>query len=186
MVVVASLMVLTLVLAVLSVTVASRRITARYEYFFGMYDLAVAGNEQAFYMLNRAFLREREAAHLRAEIRYATSFFAENFFEIFLEEIMAELNAELAANFQTVLFEDFQYRREWAVGIFFEVADGTDIHDDFRAATTATNLADGFYIHTTIRKYADGTPGTGAVVRSRIKILDYSTLTMVELLRIAD
>lgn len=51
MVVVASLAVLTLVLATLSITAASRNITSRYENFFGLYDIAVAGNEQALFSL---------------------------------------------------------------------------------------------------------------------------------------
>jgi len=56
LVVVASLLILTLVLTTLTVTAASRRITARYEEIFSLYDLAVAGNEQAFYLMQRGEL----------------------------------------------------------------------------------------------------------------------------------
>jgi hypothetical protein len=53
-VIAASLLILMLVTAALLVTVSSRRITAPYPDFAGLYDMAVAGNEQAL-----IFLRER-------------------------------------------------------------------------------------------------------------------------------
>ena len=56
LVVVASLLILTLVLTALTVTASSRRLTSRYEEFFSLYDLAVAGNEQAFYLMQRGEL----------------------------------------------------------------------------------------------------------------------------------
>jgi hypothetical protein len=55
LVIVASLLVLTLVLTVLTVTAVSRQITARYGYFYGMYDLAVAGNAQVFYLIKQEY-----------------------------------------------------------------------------------------------------------------------------------
>jgi hypothetical protein len=54
-VVVVSFFVLAVLLSVLTVTAASRRATAFYENSYGLYDLAVAGNEQVFFMLKKEF-----------------------------------------------------------------------------------------------------------------------------------
>ncbi|MCL2198416.1 MAG: hypothetical protein FWB80_05795 [Defluviitaleaceae bacterium] len=56
LVVMSSLLILTLVLTALTVTATSRNITARYGYFHGMYDLAVAGNEQVFLLMQQKHL----------------------------------------------------------------------------------------------------------------------------------
>jgi hypothetical protein len=54
LVIVAALVALAMVLTVLTVTAASRNITARYADFYGLYDIAVAANERAFAALENA------------------------------------------------------------------------------------------------------------------------------------
>jgi hypothetical protein len=54
--VIASLAVLSVSLAALTITATSRNITGQYQNVFGLYDLAVAGNEQAFYAIKRGEL----------------------------------------------------------------------------------------------------------------------------------
>ncbi|MCL2455940.1 MAG: hypothetical protein FWD19_00150 [Defluviitaleaceae bacterium] len=56
-VVVVSFFVLSVLLSLLTVTAASRRATSFYENSYGLYDLAAAGNEQVFFMLNEEFSR---------------------------------------------------------------------------------------------------------------------------------
>ena len=53
MVLTVSMLVLTLVLTVLTISITSRRVSARYAYFYGLYDLAVAGNEQAYFFIRQ-------------------------------------------------------------------------------------------------------------------------------------
>ena len=55
MVITAIMLILLLVTVALGVTTASRRITARYAYTVGLYDLAVSGNEQALIFLRQRF-----------------------------------------------------------------------------------------------------------------------------------
>ena len=56
MVMVASMALLLLVSTALLITAGSRQMTARYPDFFGLYDLAVAGNERAVFLLNEGEL----------------------------------------------------------------------------------------------------------------------------------
>ena len=53
MVVVATMAMFLLISAAIAVTVPSRQLTARNINFIGMYDLAVAGNERAIYLLRK-------------------------------------------------------------------------------------------------------------------------------------
>ncbi|MCL1862604.1 MAG: hypothetical protein FWF78_03445 [Defluviitaleaceae bacterium] len=136
-VVMSSLIILTLVLTALTVTVASRNITARYGYFYGMYDLAVYGNDLVFSMMQQT---EYEDLHF--------------------------------------YFSNFSHA--WELGINIG-----DIRDEFFANTTTRPTTGGFYITTLIQRYADEFFHE-MEVRSRVKILDDYTLSVVELLRIAD
>lgn len=59
-------MLLSTVIAVtLAVTAASRRVTAQYPYYAGLYDLAVAGNEQALRVLRTEIESQRSAIQAR-------------------------------------------------------------------------------------------------------------------------
>lgn len=183
MVIVAFVFVITLVLTVLTVTAVSRNITARYEYFFGMYDLAVAGNEQAFFVLERGLSRHREAAHTYALTQISEESPQEDFFEVFLRAIMPYLRAELVECFGP------EYRHIWGLALHLsDLPCGGTAHENFQAITTVSYAANGeFYIHTSIRKYVDGEPGNAAIVYSKVvwsNFLDYYILTMVELLKI--
>ena len=168
MVVVASLAVLALVSAALTITVTSRNTTARYENYFGLYDLAVAGNEQMFYFLEENFLEHRASAIFLSQ-ENGTSF---------ANEITKILRNVLDENFELVYFEYHLHKWELSVEI-------SNSRDDFRAATTVHSERNGgFYIETRIRKLVNGTPGHETVVRSRINFLDDYTIEMVELTRI--
>ena len=66
MVLTAIMLILMLVTIVLGVTATSRRITARYAYTIGLFDLAVSGNEQALFLLRRYYYRLD--VHIRDQI----------------------------------------------------------------------------------------------------------------------
>ncbi|MCL2576722.1 MAG: hypothetical protein FWE27_01545 [Defluviitaleaceae bacterium] len=175
MVVVASLAVLTLVLAVLTITATSRNITASYENFFGLYDIAVTGNEQIFYFMEEKFFEQRTAALALSEANGTT----------FVNEITKLLRNELDNAFELIYFE--YHRHEWGLIVEFSDLPASDytLSDDFRAVTTVRDRqGGGFYIETSIRKYINNVAGHETVVRSRINFLDDYAVEMVELLRI--
>jgi len=69
MVLTAVMIMLVMVTVALTITAVSRRITERYSYFIGLYDLAVSGNEKALFLLQQEWENHSEAAAARALIR---------------------------------------------------------------------------------------------------------------------
>jgi len=65
MVMIATMAMLTLISVVLLVTVSSRDTTARYSNFMGLYDLAIAGNEQVLFLLQQGILQEGDLIYPR-------------------------------------------------------------------------------------------------------------------------
>jgi len=65
MVMVATMAMLMLISVVLLVTVSSRQTTARYANFTGLYDLAIAGNEQALFLLQQGTLQASDLPYRR-------------------------------------------------------------------------------------------------------------------------
>ena len=221
MVLTTAMLLLTLVLAVLSVTINSRRITARYEYFFGLYDLAVAGNEQAYYTILQALALHSNYAHNRAQARAVQSIHEnparlitdgdryilyppDYYLRLFIQEITPHLRQEIRRYFPP---HQLEYRRFWGITLDFGIAANSgnlEIQDTYQATTTITPEGGAFVITTRIYKYIGEDPGRVAVVQSRLRwlspergeeyangrlninYLDYYTLEMVELLRIAD
>jgi len=57
MVMIATMAMLMLISAALLLTVSSIETTARYSHFMGLYDLAIAGNEQALFLLQQGTLQ---------------------------------------------------------------------------------------------------------------------------------
>ena len=174
MVVVAALMVLTLVLAVLSVTAVSRNLTARYEHFFGLYDLAVAGNEQAFETIREVFSEGIEAQYFNALLPET------HFSPVTIAGERHTGQPHLPYNNgREILWE---YRHYWGLEIFFD-----DITHDLFSAFTIVYFHDvrtnGLYIRTVIHKYEGTVRGHATEVRSRVNFLDDGTLEMVELMR---
>ncbi|MCL2386435.1 MAG: hypothetical protein FWC89_02690 [Defluviitaleaceae bacterium] len=222
MVVVISMVVLTLVLTVLTVTVISRQVTGRYGYFYGLYDLAVAGNEQAFYVLERGLLLHQNAAHSEAQARVLANLDAFTSFDqgsgryyivpsgrysdLFVDEMMLLLWGEIRHYFvRTRRGNVDMYVREW--GLALELDSGHVVRDEFWAETRVVlRNGGGFVITTEIRKFTGSVSSVAAVVQSEvvwclpsggeyfdaysgkinINFLDYYTITMVELMRIAD
>ena len=180
MVVSVSMAILTMVLAVLLITAASRRVTARYSYFFGLYDLAVLGNQQAFYLLEQGLLLHSGTAHAAVQARllagiyenpgeylmYMGDVFAivppERYLNMFVEEIAPLMLGGLAGYFTPV---GFDYQRVWRFEIDF-ATDDVQVQDSFWAATTISRVGNGFRIDTEIYKYQNSTPGPRALIRS--------------------
>ena len=165
--------VMLLMFTVLTVTATSRNTTARYENFYGMYELASAGNEQMFFFIEEKFFKHRGEAIVLAEENETS----------FVNEITKLLRSELDENFELIYFE--YHRREWEMFAEFSNLRRRGFHDDFRANTTVHAIpGGGFYIETRIKKYVNNIGGHETRVRSRINFLDDSSVKMVELFRI--
>ncbi|MCL2378778.1 MAG: hypothetical protein FWC77_06605 [Defluviitaleaceae bacterium] len=181
----ATMIILMLATVVLSVTAVSRRITARYSDYIGLYDLAVAGNEQAFFLLRQAFnarndditsrawqrLKDEEhisfiyhVAGLRLDV--ATS---ERFRNIFVAEAMGDLRAGMGNIFSRHFF---MYQRVWGLDAVIDTDERT-ISDSYRAATTLCAAADRFHIDTVIQRYEGEYLGVRAIVESSIIWTNY-------------
>ena len=157
MIVIASLLIIAFGVVVLTITASSRRITSHYENYYGLYDLAVAGNEQAFFIIERAFSQNRD-----------------------LSDVHAELNKYFN-------FINFEYHKTWQLSLdFSNLPEGGTVTDRYTAVTIIKEWDGGFYIDTEIFKYADSEQGVSAIVRSAVNILDCNTVKMVELHRVAD
>jgi len=207
MVMIAALAMLMLVFAALFITRSSRQVTARYGYFVGLYDLAVAGNEQALFLLWQGVEANRELINERANER--TSENGLTYKSIFIEEAMPFAIASLRTYFTVV---GLQYQRNWGVKINFDMPEGHTLEDNYQATTTVSITDYGFLVATRISKYIGTTQGFPVVVEAGIvwvntdctciilpnittgdssnniliNCLDYYTLAMVELLRVAD
>ena len=156
-----AMLLFTLVLSVLTITATSRRVTERYGYFFGIYDIAVAGNEQVFLVFQQAFENYRE---------YAES----------VEAMMQYLQNTVPPSRSWGLTLDFNMVSE---------PQNIIIQDRFHGTTTVNPCwsTHTFTIRTYIYEYIGLHRISRVFVQSQIPVicLDYCTLEMVELLRVS-
>ena len=174
MVVIAIMAVLALVSVALIISINSRRITEKYGYYVGLYDLAVAGNEQVLHLMNdyvysNHLLILPEADFIQAAMPFAIAGLQEYFFAY-----------------------GTRYRRDWQTQVFFTIGE-VSLLDEYATTTIVAIEGDDFLLHTQVWKYTNGLRGHPILVTSRLvwtqnyaKNLDYYTLEMVELMRVAD
>jgi len=184
MVLIATMAMLMIIALVLTITASSRDTTARYIKLASQYDLAVSGNEQALFLLNRAFENNRQeildsvTSHENLT-QQATPFFTQSLLQYFANS-------------------NFGYRREWHFSILIEEL---YLHDSYQAITTvipAEPLSENIFTVTTVvtKNYIPVTVMAGITWQHpscncenspnlRFCLDDYS-LAMVELLRVAD
>lgn len=195
MVLTVTMLVLMLAAVVLSVTAISRRLTSRYTYIVGLYDLAVSGNEQALFLMRQAFAGHEEAVRIRALARVLAepttvlSLINIGFSNDGLssEALMNEglqldqastarfhqIFAEEAMNVLRPILEDIftkvdsDYRLTWNLGVEI-MADERTVADSYLAITTIVPGQHNLTVRTNVRNYIDGIPGFPAVVRATI------------------
>jgi len=186
MVITAIMLIFMLVAVALSVTAASRRITARYAYNVGLFDLAVSGNEQALFLLCQSFDSQKEDVISRAwaQIVYGvpvvfifsdeglrlSALDEERFKQIFVEEAMAGYGDVLGDIFS--IFSQAPRRRyqlTWELNTTFDMEEYTIINS-YRAVATLTPYSGHFTISTRIHKSINGvlSPSRAAVQASII------------------
>jgi len=183
------MLIIMLAAVVLSVTTVSRRVTARYPDYVGLYDLAVAGNEQALFLLRQAFDPMREYIINRVWQRAVseniivfmyyngglrlhapeppasdTSFSRGQFRRIFIEEAMRDLEPAMGDIFYRVFFD---YRLNWGIDAAIS-AGGFAISDSYRATTNISVDGNRFNLDTHVRRDMGDYTGAQATVEASI------------------
>ena len=199
MVLIATMAMFVSISVVLYVSVNSRQITARYGDFVGRYDLAIAGNEQALFLLMQGFEANRSSILDQAQILYNPP-------ETNKE---AALTAAALPYLRASLYPYFTQNiagrphRIWNFVINFAMADNLTVQDRFHATTTVYNSEMGrdiFTVRTQISRDVGTVRGHSIGIRARIvwehpgcictnssdirNCLDDYTLAMVELFRV--
>jgi len=198
MVLTATMLMLILVAIVLAVTAVSRRLTAFYSYNYGLYDLAVSGNEQALFLLEQEWESRINAAKLRAltqivgegtEISYNGGFrispsYKAIFQTAFINGAMHDLQGIMNGIFPSdeIAFSWIVPRGQpprtenhtwsihnWDMSLSIETIE-REINNFYRARTTLRPYGanDRFQIRTNIRRYTDGTHGVPVEVEATI------------------
>jgi len=175
MVIMVALVILMLASVSLIITASSRRMTARYRYFTGLYDLAVAGNEQALFLLrqgvdtNRELIRElvqdRVFEDLDSNIVYYNRQFQVMARDIFIEEAAPFAIANLQAYFSPY---GLNYRRIWGMNVGFVMPGGYIVEDRYQAATIVSTGGQRFAVNTSIIKYTNEVRSHPALVEAGI------------------
>jgi len=182
MVLAATMMILVLVSIALTVTAVSRRVTARYAYYIGLTDLAVAGNEQALFLLRQAAMPGKNTAHERAFMRliydplnlpvfesYSYGFrlnaaTSERFHSFFTQEIMRDVHGRLGDVFQS---RGNEYRLTWGLNTTIEISQPSNIHTStqtnahtntsqaYDSSVSSQRIQDTYRAFTTITPYSN-------------------------------
>jgi len=196
------MLIVMLAAVVLSVTTVSRRLTARYTTYVGLYDLAVAGNEQAFFLLRQALEANKDNINSRTWHRFLigdyivfdivderlilSPFSRGELRRIFIEEAMIDLRASMDANFTRHFFA---YQLVWGLDANINAGERT-ISDSYRAVTTVCIGIDSFRVDTVIHRYEGIDIRVGAAVEASINwthigdretVLDAYTIYMLEM-----
>ena len=202
MVLAVTMLIFVLVAIALSITVVSMRATTRYPRTVGLYDLAVAGNEQALFLLNQRFYTQREYIANRAWERVRDEsltgfvfqygklrldqFSREEYERIFIRMAMSDIEANMGNMFTRPFFDD--YWLIWGIDAIIG-ADGFAITDSYRAETRIRHFTNFFTIDTRIRKYIDDEPDITFIIDAstiwtpvsyREIILDAYTIEILE------
>lgn len=205
MVLIATMAMFVSISVVLIITVNSRNATGRYADFIGRYDLAIAGNEQALFLLMQGLEANRDAIinQVYMQILAATDPLTEDKEAVLTAVSLPLMQANLLPYFYEYFFG--HYQRIWNFEVNFDMADGLLMQDKFHATTNIETKTDSmiiFTVTTVIARYVDAIRGHPIAVRSQIvwqhpgcsctnlsdvaNCLDYYTLAMVELLRLSN
>jgi len=205
MVLIATMAMFVSISVVLIITANSRNTTGRYADFIGRYDLAIAGNEQALFLLMQGFETNRDLIINQAYMQILADAdpLTVNKEAALTAAALPVMQANLLLYFDEYMFNDYQ--RTWNFEVNFEMADNLLMQDRFHATTTIeTNLSGVgiFRVTTVIARYIDAIRGHPIAVRAHIvwqhpgcsctnlsdiaNCLDYYTLAMVELLRLSN
>jgi len=179
-VLISTMLIIMLATIALSVTAVSRRLTARYSDYIGLYDLAVAGNEQALFLLLQTLNTERESItnhawqQLQTWEQLTLTYQDGNlhldppsqneFRRIFIQEAMTTIRAGMGINFSRHLF---MYQLIWGLDATINTYD-RNILDSYRAVTTICAAATHFHLDTVIHRQIETEPSINTIVEATI------------------
>jgi len=195
-VLVAFMAVLSLVLVPLTLASISRNTTARYQYFSGLYEMAVAGNEVALFLVRDVARETVRDAHEVGdyfigidEHGVTKCMHPHSFFD-------GSLTDEVRIKVSEAIRMHFGEAREWEIGVQVQ---NRELADVYFGRTTITEAESGYRVMTSVTKSVGDTMGRAAVVESvltwrlpgasegeMINCLDYYVPTMLELMRISN
>jgi len=193
MVMIAAMAVLMVVSVAIIITARSRQVSARYGYYSGLYDLAVAGNQQVLFLLRQGVqdnIDEIIDTVVEMTVTADCDVWTQNFISAALPFAIANLETQFAQY-------GLRHRLEWGIEISYTLQDGWVLQDSFNAVTTVTHRPLIFEISTTVAKTSGGTQSPPVIVDAVIvwrvscdiilgNCLDGYALEMVELMRVAD
>lgn len=177
-----------MVSAALAVTARSRRVSARYPYYANLYDIAVAGNERALFLMRAEINKQHTAldARIREEIMsgdieshvlyrngqfhlaYPENGYYSSLYRIYANELLTQF-----------LTETFDYvRGNWTLDYTLTasytnngggLADTeSSVTDMFHIATTLTTQSDGYIIYSAVDKTVNNETSYPATVEARL------------------
>jgi len=174
MVIIAAMAMLMLSATVLLITASSRTITSRYDHFLGLFDLAVAGNEQALHLLNHGVNANRETIknNITQQVLDNTEdsvvFYNREFYTahaILINEAKPFALASLQQYFSVM---GLHLGRRWEFSVIFSSLTGLNIEDRYQAATTIASNSVGFTVSTEISKFGENGFSNPATVEANI------------------
>ena len=176
----AILLIITLATLALSITAVSRRLSARYSDYIGLYNLATSGNEQALFILQQSIETNITNINTRAWERFITrdditfqlvngnlhlsDQSRDDLKHIFIEESTPNLRAALNQNFSRYFF---MYQRTWELSTSIHTSNQA-ITDSYSATTTICAASTRFHLDTVIYRYINNNPSTNAIVEASI------------------
>ena len=198
-VLIAFLAILALILVPMALVVTSRDITSRYPYFSGLYDMAVAGNESAFFLAKDVLDSVMRDAHIPLE---SIQVYNENGVEqclhphyFFDENLVKEFDERITEAFSKYFNASSGGSRTWEISVSIELY---DVFDKYVGSTSVVKTETGYRVRTVIRKFVNEVAGRAVIVESDlvwsvpnsgkrvINCLDYYVPTMLELMRISN
>ena len=164
---------------VLSITAVSRRVSASYSYFVGLFDMAVAGNEQAFFLLRPHVATQRETVNEQAWERFLAEATViglvydnggfnlddatrNEFRRVYNEVAVQSLSSKLV-NISDFTNHHFDFRLEWDVETVIDTGEAI-ISDSYSAVTTLMPRIGYFRVFTRVHRYIAGNPGVPVYV----------------------
>ena len=179
-----------LIIAVMGVTASGRRISGYYVQFAGLYDLALAGNERALFILCQEVRYHSQIIIERAHHRlyedgienhliYRDGEFllGDHFLRLFREEKNEVLVDFLADNFSTGLFRDALGQSHTGRYFSYSLGVGTGVYD-VRTYLFEPRL-NSYRVRSTANKFIGGQPGIITAVYGRIEWPAFTHQTVV-------
>ena len=165
---------------VLTVTAVSRRVSASYSDFVGLFDMAVAGNEQAFFLIRQQrdahsdVINEQAWQRLMDEVTIGFVYEDGHLFldqatstvyERIYKEVAVSSLLDAMDNIPGFTGVHFFYELRWDLSTIIDIGE-VIITDSYSAVTRLVPYAHNFRIYTRVHRYIGNTPSVPVFVES--------------------